>query len=84
VERGTRSLSPIRNHSTRRSLIDLSVAWSLHQSPLAYVGADETRLVSRKGNTYRSFPVLCAAIHIDLDCDAVLDGEIVILDSQVV
>jgi bifunctional non-homologous end joining protein LigD len=49
---------------------------------LAYVGEYETRLVSRKGNTYKSFPDLCAAIHIDLDCEAVLDGEIVVLDSD--
>lgn len=49
---------------------------------LAYVGKDETRLVSRKGNVYKSFPDLCAAIHSDLDREAVLDGEIVILDSE--
>src|ERR1019366_2629013 len=33
MERGTGSLSPIRNHSTRRSLTDLTVSLSLHQSP---------------------------------------------------
>ena len=33
VERGTRSLSLIRNHSTRRSLIDFTVGLSLHQNP---------------------------------------------------
>jgi len=49
---------------------------------LAHVGPDETRLVSRKGNEFKSFPALAAAIHIDLDCQAVLDGEIVILDSD--
>jgi hypothetical protein len=32
MERGTGSLSPIRNHSTRRSLTDLTVSLSLHQS----------------------------------------------------
>src|SRR5262249_47372324 len=32
VERGTRSLSLIRNHSTRRSLIDFTVGLSLHQN----------------------------------------------------
>src|SRR5450432_1977764 len=37
VERGTGSLSPIRNASARRSLTDLSVGWSLHQSPLKNV-----------------------------------------------
>jgi hypothetical protein len=33
VERGTRSLSLVRNHSTKRSLIDLTVGLSLHQNP---------------------------------------------------
>jgi bifunctional non-homologous end joining protein LigD len=49
---------------------------------MAYVGEAETRLLSRRGNTYKSFPGLCAAIHIDLDCEAVIDGEIVCLDSE--
>jgi bifunctional non-homologous end joining protein LigD len=49
---------------------------------LAYVGDDSARLISRRGNVYKSFPSLCAAIHIDLDCEAVLDGEIVCLDSE--
>ena len=48
---------------------------------LAYVDDHETRLVSRKANTYKSFASLCVAIHIDLDYRAVLDGEIVVLDS---
>ena len=30
---------------------------------------------------FKGFPSLCAAIHIGLDWEAVLDGEIVILDS---
>jgi bifunctional non-homologous end joining protein LigD len=49
---------------------------------LAHVSPDETRLVSRKGNVYKTFTSLCAAIHIDLECEAVLDGEIVILDAD--
>jgi bifunctional non-homologous end joining protein LigD len=49
---------------------------------LAYVGPDETRLVSRKGNVYKSFSGLCAAIHTGLGREAVLDGEIVILDAE--
>ena len=49
---------------------------------LAHVGLDETRLVSRRGNVYKSFPDLCAAIHIEMDCEAVLDGEIVCLDCE--
>jgi ATP-dependent DNA ligase len=48
---------------------------------LAYVDEHETRLVSRKGNVYKSFLDLSAAIHIDLDCQAILDGEIVVLDA---
>lgn len=49
---------------------------------LAYVDEHQTRLVSRNGNTYKRFVDLCAAIHIDLDCTAVLDGEIVQLDAE--
>jgi bifunctional non-homologous end joining protein LigD len=49
---------------------------------LAYVGEHGTRLVSRNGNVYRSFTELASAIHIELDCQAVLDGEIVILDAE--
>ena len=45
------------------------------------MGEHETQLVSRKGNTYKSFLELSAAIHLDLDCEAVLDGEIVCLDG---
>jgi bifunctional non-homologous end joining protein LigD len=49
---------------------------------MAYIDEDQTSLVSRRGNVYKSFPGLCATIHIDLDCQAVLDGEIVCLDSE--
>jgi bifunctional non-homologous end joining protein LigD len=49
---------------------------------LAYVGADQTRLISRRGNTYKRFTELAAAIHIELDCEVVLDGEIVCIDSE--
>ena len=48
----------------------------------AYVGRDETRLVSRRGNTFKRLPELVAVIHIDLDREAVLDGKIVVLDSE--
>src|SRR5690349_18475385 len=48
---------------------------------LGYVDESETRLVSRKQNVYKRFTDLCAAIHIDMDCTAVLDGEIVCLDA---
>ena len=47
---------------------------------LAYVDENETRLVSRKGNTYRGFLNLSGGIHKEFDCTAVLDGEIVALD----
>ncbi len=49
---------------------------------LAHAGPDETRLVSRKGNVYKSFPGLSMAIRTHLHREAVLDGEIVILDSE--
>jgi ATP-dependent DNA ligase len=39
-------------------------------------------LVSRRGNVYKRFTELAAAIHIQLDCEAVLDGEIVCLDEN--
>lgn len=41
---------------------------------LGYVAEYQTRLVSRRGNVYKSFPDPCTIIHIDLDCEAVLDG----------
>lgn len=49
---------------------------------LAFAGEDQTRLVSRRGNVYKRFIELAAAIHMELDCEAVLDGEIVCLDSE--
>ena len=49
---------------------------------LAYVDRDQTRLVSRKGNVYKRFIELAAAIHIELDCEAIIDGEIVCLDAN--
>jgi hypothetical protein len=33
-----------------------------------------TRLVSRRGNVYKRFTEFAATIHIELDCEAVLDG----------
>ena len=45
---------------------------------LAYVEDGAVRLVSRKGNVYKSFPALCQALAACLTVtDAVLDGEIV-------
>jgi bifunctional non-homologous end joining protein LigD len=49
---------------------------------LAYVGEHETRLVSRRGNVYKSFPNLTLLFTIDLDFEVVLDGEIVCLDAE--
>lgn len=49
---------------------------------LAHVEGDSTRLVSRRGNVYRSFQRLYAAIQAELKCEAILDGEIVCLDSE--
>jgi bifunctional non-homologous end joining protein LigD len=49
---------------------------------LAYTDCGEIRLVSRKGNVYKGFPDLSAAMRPDLDCSAVLDGEIVCLNQE--
>lgn len=49
---------------------------------LAYIAHDAVRLVSRRGNIYRSFPRLCDAIRQELNCETVLDGEIVCLDGE--
>src|ERR1700736_2852023 len=49
---------------------------------LAHFGADGVRLVSRRANVYKSFPRLCEAIRGALDCEAVIDGEIVCLDPE--
>ena len=49
---------------------------------LAFVDHEGTRLVSRRRNVYRSFPRLCEAIHAEVKFEAVLDGEIVCLDSE--
>ena len=50
---------------------------------LAYLEDGPVRLVSRKGNTYKSFPALCQSLGVCLGVsDAVLDGEIVYLDPD--
>jgi bifunctional non-homologous end joining protein LigD len=48
---------------------------------LAYVTPDGCRLISRRGNTYKSFDSLCSSLA-SLKCAAILDGEIVMLDEQ--
>jgi bifunctional non-homologous end joining protein LigD len=50
---------------------------------LAYVRDDKVELVSRNGNTFKSFPDLCALIAGALTTsNAILDGEIVCLDNE--
>lgn len=39
---------------------------------LAYVSEDERRPVLRNGNAFKRVTSLCCAIHLDLDCQAVL------------
>jgi bifunctional non-homologous end joining protein LigD len=54
-----------------------------HPDWLFEVKYDGFRLVSRKGNTYKSFPALCQSLGVCLGVsDAVLDGEIVYLDPD--
>jgi bifunctional non-homologous end joining protein LigD len=49
---------------------------------VAYIEKGQCRLVSRKGNTFKSWPALCSTIA-SLNCeDAILDGEIVCLDQK--
>src|ERR1043166_8539902 len=49
----------------------------------AYVEADAVRLVSRRGNVYKSFRDLCARVAAALPLEAtILDGEIVHLDTD--
>jgi bifunctional non-homologous end joining protein LigD len=49
---------------------------------IAHVERDSTRLVSRRGNVYKSFPRLWDAIQSELKCEVVLDSEIVCLDTE--
>lgn len=42
----------------------------------------EVRLVSRRGNPYKSFSPLCEAMRCQVHCEAILDGEIVYLDAE--
>jgi bifunctional non-homologous end joining protein LigD len=50
---------------------------------LAYVQEESTRLVSRNGNTFKTFPELTEAVGRELaGVSAVLDGEIVCLDER--
>lgn len=50
---------------------------------LAYLERGTARLLSRNGNWFKSFPVLCDSLASDLSVrSAVIDGEIVCLDRQ--
>lgn len=50
---------------------------------LLYADADGVRLISRNGNTFKSFPRLCEGLARDLKGrGCVLDGEIVCLDAD--
>jgi len=50
---------------------------------LAYIERGAARLLSRNGNWFKSFPVLCESLASDVNVSsAVLDGEIVCLDKQ--
>jgi len=49
---------------------------------VAYVFEDQCKLVSRKNNAYKSFAPLQAAIARERVKDAILDGDIVCLDSD--
>jgi bifunctional non-homologous end joining protein LigD len=50
---------------------------------LAYIERGAARLLSRNGNWFKSFPVLCDNLASDVNVrSAVLDGEIVCLDKQ--
>jgi bifunctional non-homologous end joining protein LigD len=48
---------------------------------LAYLSGGRCELMSRKGNVYKSFSTLCDGIADVLNCEAILDGEIVHLDA---
>jgi bifunctional non-homologous end joining protein LigD len=49
---------------------------------LAEISDGQVRLMSRRGNTYKSFSGLCASIGAELHREAILDGEIVCLDAE--
>lgn len=47
---------------------------------VAHIAREACQLVSRRGNVYKAFKSLAASLTV-LSCSAVLDGEIVVLDS---
>jgi bifunctional non-homologous end joining protein LigD len=49
---------------------------------LAEISDGQVRLISRRGNTYKSFSGLCASIGAELHREVILDGEIVCSDAE--
>jgi bifunctional non-homologous end joining protein LigD len=49
---------------------------------VAHIGKNETRLLSKGGRLMQRFANLAAAIRSELNCEAIVDGEIVVLDSE--
>ena len=59
----------------------LEIKWDGFRA-LLYSDSDGVRLISRNGNTFKSFPGLCDELAHDLNGRrCILDGEIVCLDS---
>jgi bifunctional non-homologous end joining protein LigD len=74
-------LARLREPFSHRDWI-FEIKWDGFRS-LLYSGRDGVRLISRNGNTFKSFPGLCEALARDLKGRrCVLDGEIVCLDSH--
>ena len=48
---------------------------------LAHITVQQCRLISRRGNVFKSFVALSRSLS-SLNCEAVLDGEIVVLDEN--
>jgi bifunctional non-homologous end joining protein LigD len=49
---------------------------------LAYAGKHQASLVSRRGRSMKRFAGLAREISVGINCEAVLDGEIAVLDSE--
>jgi len=49
---------------------------------LAYIGKNETRMISKNVRVMNRFASLATANQVSIDCQAILDGEIVVLNSE--
>lgn len=49
---------------------------------MAYIAKNDSRLLSKNGHAMKRFKMLATAIQDAVKCEAVLDGEIVVLDSE--